>query len=72
MKLKFRPVLIFVLVAVIFWLVLTPRTSGADSTLPAAQTMPSGAMMPKAPEEDCTQKYGSNWKNFSPALCQKG
>jgi hypothetical protein len=34
--------------------------------------MPVGAMMPRTPDEECANKYGSNWKNFTPTLCQKG
>ena len=68
MKVK-QAIIIFLIAFVIF--LLLPRSSGADSTLPAAQTLPPGAMMPKAPEDDCEKKYGSNWKNFAPTLCQK-
>lgn len=69
MKIK-QAVIIFLLAITIF--LLMPRSSGADATLPEAKTMPVGAMMPRTPDEECANKYGSNWKNFTPTLCQKG
>jgi len=69
---KIKNLIVIALIISIIILVFKPAVSGADSTLPEAKTMPVGAMMPKSPEEECETKYGSNWKNFTPTLCQKG
>jgi hypothetical protein len=69
---KIKNLIVIALIISIIILMFKPAVSGADSTLPEAATLPAGAMMPRGSGEECGDKYGSNWKNFTPTLCQKG
>jgi hypothetical protein len=80
---KFGPkdVIIGLIVLVILFLLFVKgrRLSFADMAAPApspvaippAAQLPSGSILGKTVDEDCSQKYGAGWSKFTDTLCKK-
>lgn len=69
-------ILIGLVVLIVILLIFKTRKSGTDSpgvspTGLDPSKMSSGALLPKNATEDCAKKYGSDWSQFSPTMCQK-
>jgi hypothetical protein len=64
------PLVILLLVLLLALVIFTRRTSSADPVVDPKK-LPSGSLLSKKPEEDCANKYGSDWSKFSMTSCKK-